>query len=277
MATGLARSAIGLAAWTLGACVYPSDRPSNNPGLRATGQAELDALPAEFTLLSWNTHKRANPRFDAELERFAAGVELLALQEASEAAPTWSVLPATRSWTLVVAFELGRARTASGVATGSKAATQDQRALLSPTREPVTATPKSTLLTWIPIDGADQPVLLVNLHAINFRPAAALDAQLRALDPTLDGHQGPLIVAGDFNTWSRKRSQVVEDFAARHQLSSAFIDAEQAAPRLDHVYVRGLIVTHVRVEPSRSSDHDAVRVELQLPRVGPRAAPRAAP
>jgi endonuclease/exonuclease/phosphatase (EEP) superfamily protein YafD len=275
MRNAMARSAGGLAAWTLAAwtlaaCVYPSARPIHDPSMLAAGQAELDALPAEFTLLSWNTHKRGGPRFEAEFERFAAGVELLALQEASQADPAWSVLPSLWAWTLVVAFEAGHARSGSGVATGSLAAAEDERALLSPGREPLTATPKSALLSWIPIVGEPEPVLLVNLHAVNFRPAAALEAQLRTLEPALEAHAGPLIVAGDFNTWSRRRRAVVEAFVARHRLISAFAEAED--PRLDHVYVRGLEVRVAAILPSRSSDHDPLRVELALP--CPRPCPR---
>jgi endonuclease/exonuclease/phosphatase (EEP) superfamily protein YafD len=128
----------------------------------------------------------------------------------------------------------------------------------------VIRTPKSTLLSWIEIAGSDAPLLLVNLHAINFRLAAALDAQLQSLDAVIEAHVGPLVVAGDFNTWSRRRRVVVEEFVARHALMSAFPGITEVT-RFDQVYLRGLVVRDAAVLKSRSSDHDALRIELALP------------
>lgn len=240
------------------ACVHTRNEPTS----LGAGLAAAPALPAQFTLLSWNTHKQRDPRFEAELAYFTADVELVLLQEAIEVEPVWSLLPEMRGWTLVVAFEYGRGEIATGVATGSAATTVREQALLSPHREPLVRTPKSALVSWIEIEGADQPLVLVNLHGINFRRAARLAAQLQMLDPLLDGHPGPAIVAGDFNTWSRARREVVEAFAQRHRLSSPF--DEWAKLRFDNVYVRGLTVVSAKVLPSRSSDHDALRVELEL-------------
>lgn len=249
-------------AWVLASgCVHASREPSTLDA----GRASAEALPTEFTLLSWNTHKQRDRRFAAELVRFAAGSELLLLQEAIEHDPAWSLVPDGHAWTLVVAFELGRAEVATGVATGSSATPQRERALLSPHREPLTCTPKSALVSWLSVAGAAEPLLLVNLHGINFRRAARLDAQLQTLDPLLEVHAGPVVVAGDFNTWSRRRREVVDAFARRHGLRSPF--DERVDLRFDNVYVRGLAVVDAQVLPSRSSDHDALRVELAVPDV----------
>lgn len=245
------------------ACLHPSAAPRT----LGAGQAELDGLPAELTLVCWNLHKRGGPRFDAELREFTAGAELLLVQEASEAASPWPTLTASWAWTMVIAFEAGRARRGTGVATASVVAPSRELALLSSVTEPLTNTPKSALVSWVALAGHPSPLVLVNLHGINFRPAAALDAQLHALDPVLAEHAGPLIVAGDFNTWSRDRRVVVAEFVARHRLRSAFAPSDE--PRLDHVYVRGLEVRSAAVLPSRSSDHAALRVELALPPAGP--------
>lgn len=250
-------------AWVLASgCVHVSHEPTTLDA----GRASAEALPAEFTLLSWNTHKQRDRRFAAELVRFAAGVELVLLQEAIEHDPAWSLVPDAHAWTLVIAFEFGRSEVATGVATGSTAAPQSERALLSPHHEPLTRTPKSALVSWLNVAGEGEPLLLVNLHGINFRRAARLDAQLRTLDALLEAHAGPAVVAGDFNTWSRARREVVEDFARRHQLVSPFDGIAEL--RFDNVYVRGLEIVGAEVLPSRSSDHDALRVELAVPRTG---------
>lgn len=237
-------------------CVHASLEPAS----LGAGQASATVLPAEFTLLSWNTHKQRHRRFEAELRRFAAGVELVLLQEATEADPVWSLLPNAHAWTLVVAFEYGRASLANGVATGSTVTPTREQALLSPTREPLTCTPKSALVSWVELADDGGSLLLVNLHGINFRRAAALDAQLRVLDELLAAHSGPAVVAGDFNTWSRARREVVAAFASRHELVSPFAGGPDL--RFDNVYVRGLTIVAAEVLTSRSSDHDALRVEL---------------
>jgi endonuclease/exonuclease/phosphatase (EEP) superfamily protein YafD len=237
------------------ACV----RPSMAPELVEVGTASVAALPVEFELLSWNTHKQRHRLFEAELRRFSAGVELLALQEVTEREPVWSMLPPDHAWSLVIAFTYGRHDFATGVATGSVADPLLEEPLLSPIREPLTRTPKSALLTWVAVEGASESLLLVNLHGINFRTAAALDAQLDTLEPFVADHRGPLIVAGDFNTWSRRRRAAVEAFAARHDLISPF-----SKTRFDDVFVRGLEIRGAEVLRSRSSDHDALRVELRV-------------
>lgn len=250
---------VGLFAAAIG-CVTPSLEPS----ILHAGQARTAELPSEFELLSWNVHKQRDRRFNAELLQFSTGVELLLLQEATEAAPVWTLQLEQRIWTLVVAFVVGREPLASGVATASTADPVRHKPLLSASREPVFCTPKSALLTWIELEGTSSSLLLVNLHGINFRPAKALAAQLRQFDAAIAAHDGPLVVAGDFNTWSRRRRAVVDAFAKRHRLVSPF--REIIGRRLDNVYVRGLLIRSVEVLDSRSSDHDALRVELSLPR-----------
>jgi endonuclease/exonuclease/phosphatase (EEP) superfamily protein YafD len=130
-------------------------------------------------------------------------------------------------------------------------------------REPFTGTRKSALVTWVELEGDDEPLLLVDLHGTNIRRAAALDAQLRTLDELLAAHAGPMIVAGDFNMWSRARREVVASFVARHGLVTAF-PGKRA--HFDNVYVRDLEVIDAEVLKSRGSDHDALRVELAVTR-----------
>jgi len=236
--------------------------PSVQPRTLTTGQARDSELPAEFELLCWNVYKQRRRRFEAELEQLSTEVELLVLQEATDEPPIWTLEIDQREWALVVAFEHGRDRTPHGVATASTAEPVREQAMLSPVREPLIRTPKSALLTWVELERSDSRLLLVNLHAVNFRPARALDAQLLEIGEAIATHTGPLVVAGDFNTWSRRRRAVVEQFAQRHGLASLFRDVP--GRRLDDVFVRGLVVRDVEVFPSRGSDHDALWVSLAV-------------
>lgn len=230
------------------------------PETLGAGQAELDRLPANFELLSWNAHKQRHRDFERVLLRHAEGVELVLLQEAVGAEPPWARLDGSRRWTMVVPFEYGRARVETGVATGSRAALLGEQPELSPGTEPLVGTRKSALLSWIELTDAEAPLLLINLHGVNFRPACFLAAQLGEFDAVILAHPGPVIVAGDLNTWSSARREVVRAFAERHGLRSAFDDGD--APRLDAIYLRGLEVREAEVIDTRSSDHPVMRVEL---------------
>ena len=50
---------------------------------------------------------------------------------------------------------------------------------------------------------------MANLHAINFALGTdAYRAQLDAIATELSHHRGPIVVAGDFNTWNDERDAV---------------------------------------------------------------------
>ena len=109
---------------------------------------------------------------------------------------------------------------------------------------------------------------MVNVHAINF--SLSIDAyreQLSALGDALATHDGPIIFAGDLNTWSAGRRRAVDDVAARLGLTEvSFPDDKRTlffGNQLDHILTRGLrVVTATAIEVT-SSDHNPVTVTLQ--------------
>ncbi len=233
-------------------CVHVPEAPVTLSG----GSAPRSELPETFELLCWNIYKERRRGVVPELERFAARADLVLLQEAVRP----DTLP-TRSWTMVQAFRFVRGGAPAGVATGSVAPPMQQLPLHSPEREPFARTPKSALVTKVPIEG-DAVLLVVNVHGVNFRRADALHDQLAALEPIVAEHVGPVVVAGDFNTWSPRRVAVVDAFAARLGLAPVFTD--RGGPRLDGVFQRGLSVRHADVLTTRSSDHAALRVRFAV-------------
>jgi endonuclease/exonuclease/phosphatase (EEP) superfamily protein YafD len=238
----------------LAGCVHLHEAP-----VTVTAGISPDAeLPATFELLCWNVHKERSRKLAAELERIGSHAHLVLLQEAIRT----DALP-LRSWTMVEAFRFVNGGAPAGVATGTSAATIDEQSLYSSGREPLARTPKSALATTVRLHGG-LALLVINIHGVNFRDARALEAQLGDLEPIVTAHEGPVIVAGDFNTWTRRRVTVLEAFAARHGLERVF--TERDAPRLDAVFQRGLTVEEATVVRSRVSDHDALRVRFIVPR-----------
>ena len=228
--------------------------------------AALD--PQQIRLLTWNVHKQGDAGWDRDLARFAAGADVVLLQEAVLRQGLRPLLEAQGlDWVMASSFQYEDAD--FGVLTAARVpalASCAERAV-----EPLLGIPKSGLISWFALGGAGSVLAVVNVHAINFSLALpAYEAQFAALAAALAHHRGPIVFAGDFNTWSRDRLAVVQTIAARLGLVEVvFPDGVRArflGHEVDHVLVRGLdavAATAIRVD---SSDHNPVQVTL---RVGP--------
>jgi endonuclease/exonuclease/phosphatase (EEP) superfamily protein YafD len=136
-------------------------------------------------------------------------------------------------------------------------------------REPLTATPKIALLTYYAWPNEHQILLVTNIHAINFVTLKIFEMQLNQLEAILIQHPGPLILAGDFNTWHQQRLNLLHAMKTRLQLKSVFFKNKQAikrvllSPPLDHIFYRGLCQKQAEVLAHIvSSDHAPLWVEF---------------
>ena len=258
MAANAWQSVLVAAALATSACVIVEA----GPRLRTWGDGPATMPACELVAVSWNVHKRDGPRFDAELAHHAEGAELVLLQESTEPGSSQG-LPSYVAQ--VVTFRRRRDRRPTGVATASTAVPVDLEGSWAVDREPVARTPKGTLVSTFALPG--QTLLVVNVHGINFRSAAALGRHLQPIGIRIAAHDGPVLLAGDLNTWSRARRRVVEDFAARHGLQAVAFGDD--GPRLDWALTRGLDTLAAAVQRSRVSDHDALRVRLRATACGP--------
>lgn len=81
-------------------------------------------------------------------------------------------------------------------------------------------------------------------------------------------HAGPVILAGDFNTWSERRHEVLVEIAARLGLVSVLFDDDGRrlafGRSLDHFYFRGFRLVRASAPQVTSSDHNPIVVELEL-------------
>ena len=221
------------------------------------GQPSADAVPRAFTVVVWNVHKQAEA-YEDELPGLTTP-DLVLLQE--DIGPNVGAPLAERGKAQhVVSFRYVRGGAMTGVTTWTRAEVLTSVPLRTEAREPIVGTPKSALVSLLPFEGGGR-LLAVNLHGINVRGARLLERQLVAIEAVVRDHDGPLLVAGDFNTWSRRRRAVVEGFAGRLGLRAVFEGED--APRLDAVFVRALEVLEARVVDTKSSDHDALVVRLR--------------
>ncbi len=173
----------------------------------------------------------------------------------------------------------------TGVLTLSKSSPNSVQSVQTEWREFFVTAPKVSLITEHPLPKGET-LLAVNVHLLNFEPwePFMLRAQLRDLGLVMAQHDGPIIMAGDFNTWSDARLELVDNLARtlgleevtgfRRGRKTGDLDlgllnwvfgVDQELP-LDRVYSRGFAAVSAQVLPINSSDHRPVLVTLTLSR-----------
>ena len=217
-------------------------------------------------ILIWNIEKAGNAGWSADLGVLGANSDLLLIQEASVAAMIASALPQP----LFQAFAAGyiNSTTETGVLTLSTVEPSLHCNLTA--WEPWLGTPKATNITEYPLAGLSSRLLVINLHAVNFSVGLEdFEAQVHALEPLLSQHIGPIIIAGDFNTWSNRRYQALGAFMAKHQLTPVDFAPDHRTRfwdmPLDHVFLRDLNLVESRVIEVQSSDHNPLLITVEVP------------
>jgi len=232
----------------------------------AAVQAEgLD--PQRIVLLNWNSHKESGLQWLQELQRMITGVDLLTLQEGVLTPELRDLLSDGYggSWILANAF------TQSDVHTGVLTASKVQHNFFCSFRvaEPIIVVPKTVLISRYPIAGTTQTLLLANMHMVNFSFATnAYREQLRNAFDLINQHQGPLLIAGDFNSWSDERQLIIQHFANALGAESVQFAVDGRTTFfghvLDHVFYRGLEPIESVALPVTNSDHNPMRVTFRV-------------
>ncbi|MEO8507640.1 MAG: endonuclease/exonuclease/phosphatase family protein, partial [Betaproteobacteria bacterium] len=233
----------------------------------AAAQSSEGAVdPAAIRVVTWNIHKQGDTGWARDLTRFTAGNDILLLQEVTLRDDVQQILEAARlRWIMASSFTYGGADI--GVLTATRAipvANCTQRVV-----EPLLRLPKSSIITWLKLSGTRTTLAVANVHAINFSLSlGTYEEQLAALFGALAAHDGPIIVGGDLNTWTRARQDAVRAFATRLRLVEIPFAEDQRTlflgNQVDHLLVRGLTVISAEAIPVRSSDHNPVAAVLRF-------------
>lgn len=228
-----------------------------------TAAAGLD--PANIRLLTWNIHKEGDTGWQADLKRFAAQSDLLLLQEIVLNDEVRGVFEgAGLQWAMASSFidteiDIG-VLTAARIA---PVATCTERVV-----EPLLRIPKSAVITWYALKGTRARLTVINMHSINFSLSlGAYRDQLAAVRDALATHDGPMIFAGDLNTWTAGRDAAVRETAAALGLAEISFQEDKRklffGKKLDHIFTRGLRLTSSMATPVMSSDHNPVQATLR--------------
>ena len=222
--------------------------------------------PGGFTLLNWNVMKGGAEGWEADFSRLTADADLLTLQEASLTGTLEKLLSeGSHHWDLAAAFLKNSRET--GVLTGSTSLP----ASLCITRfaEPLAVIPKTVMVSRYPLAGTSRFLLVANVHLINFTiDTGEYRRQLSDLERFLVAHDGPLLLTGDFNTWSAGRVEVVAGLISRLGLEKVEFPEEDLASffgrTVDHVFYRGLEPVDARAVRVSTSDHNPVLVKFRI-------------
>ncbi|NQT68810.1 MAG: endonuclease/exonuclease/phosphatase family protein [Desulfobacteraceae bacterium] len=227
--------------------------------------AKLDA--GGFSLLVWNVLKGTRSDGTSDFLRFCSEKDLLIIQEAYLTEEFRSMLQKKHyNWDMSIAFEYRNIK--AGVLTASKI--EPSFVCTFQKKEPLIRIPKTILITMYPLSGGDQFLLVANLHLINYTMSVSqFSAQVRQMERILSKHPGPLIVNGDFNTWSDKRMAVIDASAGHLNLKAVtFKDNNRSlvlGHNVDHIYYRGLEPLEAISTAVTTSDHNPLQIKFRLP------------
>ncbi|WFB35744.1 endonuclease/exonuclease/phosphatase family protein [Kiritimatiellota bacterium B12222] len=242
----------------------------------------------EFTLLSWNVHKSKHPDMPADLEQTLMDVQpdLVFLQEARPG----SIDVPHLEGTLAVAWHHPlRQDSEVGVFTAASVEPIEREAFRSKSLELGVTVPKTSLMTLYPLPGGEE-LLAVNVHALNFEKGEPkrFIRQLETLHAKMKLHQGPMIFAGDFNTWNRERDEYLRELASGlgmeevdsfegvrktgdHGWWNSILGIDPELP-LDRVFYRGMEVVSAQILDLDASDHEPLVVTFRQTVPGDRSA-----
>ncbi|QBF84620.1 endonuclease/exonuclease/phosphatase family protein [Shewanella maritima] len=220
-----------------------------------------------LNLAVWNIFKQKRSHWQQELSKLVQSHQLILLQEAKLNNGLHDFVNSIEQHALMAkAFKLFN--TPVGVMNLSQSrATQ---ACVYTEVEPYIRFAKSSLVAEYPLSNG-QSLLVVNLHGINFDfKLHRFDKQINLVFTQLEHHQGPVIFAGDFNTWSLDRLSIIQQLAKRHHLVEVSYDVDVRTRifglPLDHIYYRGMNLIQSKSVNSSASDHTPITAKFKIER-----------
>ncbi len=220
----------------------------------------------QLNILVWNIYKQGKENWENELDILSADKQLLLLQEASMTEPfkQWLV---DGNWlsNQVSAFKaLG-----SGAGVINIAQKLPQKACAYTSTEPWLRLPKSALYSQYRLSSGGI-LAVVNIHAINFTVGTdEYRSQITALEVLLKQHTGPIVFAGDFNSWNENRLDTMKQILLEANLEEVTFSPDHrtqfiTGQQLDHVFYRGLYLKNAKAPQSDASDHNPLLVSFML-------------
>ena len=238
------------------------------------------AFNDSIKILNWNIHKEGNTRdWEIAIARIVEDKDpdFLLLQEVRLEAEVGSFISEDLQygWEFSPNVYQGQYGAYSGVLTASNIKPKTVESALTKKTELFSEIKKTLLLAKYSVGSPASELLLINIHAINFN--IGLDGfkeQMRCIAEAITEHNGPVIVAGDFNTWRQDRLDILNELALDMKLEKVDFgsDADNIMTvfgnTLDHIFIskdRLEVVNGSQdVLAVKPSDHSPLFVELRI-------------
>ena len=218
-----------------------------------------------ITVLNWNIYKGGEKNWAADFRELSDGKDLVIIQEARLNTEVKETLKEQSiHWTLNTGFIVNDE--ATGVLTGSRVKPVSSCGLR--TTEPFLRLPKTVLVNKYELSGTNEKLLVANIHSINFTLGTEVyGEQINALKAAITHHRGPVIVAGDFNSWSDSRKEIVNAMVDDLSLKAVTYESKNRVTifgnEIDHVFYRGLQTVTSEAQQVTSSDHNPIKVTFR--------------
>ncbi|MBC7371915.1 MAG: endonuclease/exonuclease/phosphatase family protein [Bdellovibrionaceae bacterium] len=244
----------------------PFSVPTHEKSLITIGECSEKVLPAkDVKVLIWNVYKGKDPRWEKEFREIIRGHDLVLLQEAitdHRMPKIWREDFSQYAWNMAASFHINP-ELATGVVIGARAEFFDLKYVRSKSRELFLLTPKIALLSQFKIEGRTDRLMVVNTHSLNFTTTNLFIKSIEEKLEQIHSHKGPMIFAGDFNTWNTRRWILLVQMLSQLKLNPVEFKNDNRFFKLDHIFARGINVLSTEVlHGFKGSDH--VPLEMQM-------------
>ena len=232
-------------------------------------ETAIETPSSEVRLLLWNVYKEGKKHFKREYSKLLSDLKPNTLVFQESYSPTESDESQTKLCLVQSDCYFSSAFSYDGfhygVMTSSQFPLQNPQTLHSDKTEPILGTPKTSLM--VEVSTNDGPILLINTHGINFVSLIAYDIQLKEIVEKAKHWQGPIIWAGDFNSWNPGRMDLLAFATKQLKLKKVEFKKKHLIKgfmgfKLDHTYSRGLKINEAIVIKTKGSDHNALFLSL---------------
>ncbi len=219
----------------------------------------------QLSVAVWNIFKQKRQLWQNELTQLTDYHQLVLLQEAKLNTSLYEFInKIDQHVAMAKAFKI--LDTPMGVMNLSK--TKPESACVYRQIEPIIRFAKSSLVAEYPLSNG-KTILVVNLHGVNFDLGLRrYQAQIRQVFNDIESHQGPVLFAGDFNTWRKERLHTIQHLAIEHGLHEVRyeIDVRKRVLGLplDHLYYRDLNLIEANSLPTTASDHTPIQAKFSI-------------
>ena len=220
---------------------------------------------SKLSFVSWNIQKGIKTESYRDLINLVEEKDFVLIQEAVLDPRLFESIGDDYYWNFSKGYQQ-RSRI-TGLMTASRYKPVSHEEVIS--WEPWLGTPKATSISKYSIPKLGNDLMVVNIHSINFTfGIKEYMQQINKIHEYLTEHSGPVVLSGDFNTWRRKRSDILNQLAVEHNLEPIQFSVDHRkqvfGQKLDHIYVRSLSLESAHAPYTRSSDHSPMTAHFDL-------------